>query len=190
MKTRIIVSLFVLAVLAQLWVPASMIVSSEKTLESGKAFKFRTAPVDPYDAFRGKYVALQFTAGSVDSLVYSAYSAGNGTPLRYGQKVYAILAEDSSGFAKVIGLQKNSPGQGYYIKAKVNQLFARTIVLEFPFSSFFLEEGKAKKAEELYRQQNRTGKQDSYAIIRVDSKGRNVIEDLVLGGIRIKKALR
>ncbi len=44
---------FVLVCLVQLAAPASMIWRHERTLANGLPFKFQTAPVDPYDAFRG-----------------------------------------------------------------------------------------------------------------------------------------
>ena len=57
MKTsKLLIGCFALVAVAQLTVPAWMIVSHERTLLTGKVFKFRTAPVDPYDAFRGRYV--------------------------------------------------------------------------------------------------------------------------------------
>src|SRR5205085_8475834 len=51
---------FVLVALAQLAAPGSLIWKRENTLRKGSVWKFRTAPVDPVDAFRGRYVALQF----------------------------------------------------------------------------------------------------------------------------------
>lgn len=57
--------LLVLLCVIQLAVPAFMIVRREHALSMGRAFKFRTAPVDPYDAYRGRYVALNFEAATV-----------------------------------------------------------------------------------------------------------------------------
>ena len=159
MKTKLILAFFALAVVAQLWVPASMIMSSEKTLEKGRAFKFRTAPVDPYDAFRGKYVALDFSVERSPAVI--KYLAG----MANGEKVYALITEDDSGFAMVSAVRKNRPEQGYYVRAEARSWFGGTPRLQFPFSKFFLEEGQAEIAERLYRQQNRTGKQDSYATV-------------------------
>jgi uncharacterized membrane-anchored protein len=53
---------FAVVGLAQLAVPASLIWKREQTLRHGSVWKFRTAPVDPVDAFRGRYVALEFEA--------------------------------------------------------------------------------------------------------------------------------
>ena len=57
-KKKILLVLFILVAIVQISFSASMIINREITLKSGKQFKFRTAPVDPYDAFRGRYVAL------------------------------------------------------------------------------------------------------------------------------------
>ncbi len=38
-------------VLAQLYVPASMIFRNERVIREGTAFKFKTAPIDPNDPF-------------------------------------------------------------------------------------------------------------------------------------------
>jgi uncharacterized membrane-anchored protein len=181
MKAKVLAAIFALAVTAQLWVPASMILSSEKALESGKSFKFKTAPVDPYDAFRGKYVALDFDVSMVDS-------APGTEKCRNHKKVYALIAEDSNGFAKVVGLRAAKPVHGYFVKVKVDRMYGRTAIIQFPFSMFFLEEGKAEKAERLYRERDRRGKQDSYAIVMIGSNGHAVIKDLVVGGIPVREA--
>ena len=53
---------FIIVAAIQAAVPGSMVWKREHTLREGSVWKFRTAPVDPVDAFRGRYVALQFEA--------------------------------------------------------------------------------------------------------------------------------
>ena len=61
MKTKLVyITAFVLIVLAQWYVPALMISEHEDVAANGKVLKFKTAPIDPYDAFRGKYIMLNF----------------------------------------------------------------------------------------------------------------------------------
>ncbi|MGH8446703.1 MAG: GDYXXLXY domain-containing protein, partial [Solimonas sp.] len=60
MKKMLALGLLALACLLQWAVPATLAVQSEMTLRSGARYYFRTAPVDPADAFRGRYVALNF----------------------------------------------------------------------------------------------------------------------------------
>jgi uncharacterized membrane-anchored protein len=184
MKTKIIASFFALTVMAQLWVPVSMILSSEKSLDSGMAFKFRITPVDPHDAFRGKYLTLNFEASNLRSDVKH-----NSTMLP-GEEVYAILSEDCNGFAEVIELTENRPKSGYFVKGKIVKFSSETKHFDFPFTKFFLQEDKAEKAEHLYRKQIRTGNMDSYAIIKVNTNGHAVIEDLILGGAPIMESLK
>ena len=51
-KLRLII--FILVALTQVAVPASMIWKRQHTLREGRAWKFRTAPVDPVDMMRGR----------------------------------------------------------------------------------------------------------------------------------------
>ena len=53
------VLLFVLVAVIQLAVAGRAIVISELTLRSGEVYRFRIQPVDPVDAFRGRYVAVR-----------------------------------------------------------------------------------------------------------------------------------
>jgi len=190
MKTKLLACFFALVVLAQLWVPVSMIITSENALKKGKSFKFRTAPVDPYDAFRGKFVSLEFKAATIDSSDYSRIVDSSGARPAYGKKLYAAIEEDSCGFATIAKLHESKPAHNLFIPVTVIGSRRSTVRVSFPFTKYFLEEGKAKQAEQLYRQQNRSGKQDCYAIVRVGINGHAVIEDLVLGGTEIMEALK
>ena len=65
MNQKITIPAFILMVLAQLYVPASMIFQKERVITQGTAYKFRTAPIDPNDPFRGKYITLSFNETGV-----------------------------------------------------------------------------------------------------------------------------
>ena len=60
MNSRLRFVLFVVVGLVQLAVAGGAIVKSELALRTGEAFRFRIQPVDPVDAFRGRYVAIRF----------------------------------------------------------------------------------------------------------------------------------
>ena len=51
---KLILPLFVLMVVAQIFVPARMIWKQERMLAKGTEFKFLTRTVDPSDPFRGQ----------------------------------------------------------------------------------------------------------------------------------------
>ena len=96
MKQRLALGLFLCLALVQLAVPASMLVRRELTLQYGRQYRFQTAPVDPYDPFRGRYVALALQANTAPTLP--------GIQLTSGQRVYAMLTEDAAGFATIASL--------------------------------------------------------------------------------------
>jgi uncharacterized membrane-anchored protein len=173
--------LFAAMVLAQLGVPAWMIAGSESALSGGARYQFRTAPVDPEDAFRGKYVALAFKQNSCE--------VDSGVMLRRGMKVYAVIGQDSSGFACVTGIARKKPAGGDFVRVTVEWQNGTSIRFRYPFDRYFMEEGKAPEAERLYREHSRVDEQGTYAVVRVKD-GRAVIEDLVIGGAPVREAVR
>ena len=88
-------------VLAQLYVPTKMILDKEKIISEGTVFRFKTAPMDPTDPFRGKYVRLRFEDLSVD-----IDTSGNWS---YNEKGYAILDTDDEGFVYAKKVSKVEP---------------------------------------------------------------------------------
>ena len=182
MSPRIRLWLFAAMALVQLAAPASMILSRERTLANGEAFKFRTAPVDPYDAFRGRYVALRIDKSDA--------ALPEGATASFGQTVYATIETGDDGFAK-FGVASLSPPKGApYLKVKAGFPNGKGGVnLQLPFDRFYMEEAKAPAAEALYLQHNRRGAQDAYVILRV-LDGAEVIEDLYIGGRPIGDVVR
>ena len=96
-KLKYLFILFVLVALVQLFVPLQMIFGQEDVLDSGKAYKFKTEPVDPSDPFRGKYITLRYAMNSA--------STKDSTWLRQDD-VYVYIKEDSLGFAKLTQVSK------------------------------------------------------------------------------------
>ena len=92
-KRSHLILLFCLVSAIQIWVPLSMIARREATLNKGTAYKFRTRPVDPYDAFRGRYVALSFES---DLAI-----ATNVNRFTRGETVYVAVEVATNGYAKL-----------------------------------------------------------------------------------------
>jgi len=175
-------ALYTGAVIAQLAVLGLMIRGSEVTLTTGSRCLFRTAPVDPVDVFRGKYVALSFSNMSfaVDTATVH---------FRTGRKAYAVIGRDTGGFATVTGLLARKPDSGDYVKVAIAYQYGGKVTFRYPFDKYFLDENKAARAEQLYRKYNVRGSKDTYAAVRLKD-GNAVIEDLVIGGLPVKKALQ
>lgn len=176
MKTKLFFSLFVAVAIVQLAVTINQIRRYENILHTGTIYKLRTAPVDPYDAFRGRYVALNYS-NTIASLK-------QGQKLEKGAPAYVTLQKDADGFAQFEEISGVPPFKGDYLRvAYLGQSGnANNIHFRLPFDRFFMEETKAPQAEEAYRKYgNRRGQKidDTYVILRVKG-GRGVIEDLYI----------
>ena len=180
MKGRILLVLLGLAILVQLAVPASMILKRERVLAHGQAFKFRTAPVDPYDAFRGRFVALGFDQNTV--------VAPPGHDFARGQTVHVRLVEDADGFAKLADLSRERPDAAPYLTTKIQYVGGDIVHLRLPFDRFYMDENAAPAAEQAYRQNTASSNRNAYVQVRID-KGFAVLEDLYVDGVPIREHL-
>ena len=97
---KILLPAFILVALVQLYVPSKMILHREEILDTGKEYKFKTAPIDPTDPFRGKYITLRYDENMVE--------IQNEKDWVRGETIYVFLAKDSDGFAKI--KSGSSPG--------------------------------------------------------------------------------
>ncbi|PPD43666.1 MAG: hypothetical protein CTY15_08975 [Methylocystis sp.] len=163
--------------LFQLAAPASIAWRQERTLARGAAFRFQTAPVDPYDAFRGRYVALSFR----DNLPILP----KGTTLAPGAKVYAPIEVGADGFARFGEVLLTPPEGKPYLTLRLSERFS-TQGLPLPFDRFYLEETKAPAAEVIYRKHARD--RDAWLVVRI-LDGDWAIEDLFVGGKPIREAI-
>ena len=180
MKTKSLLFLFAVAVLLQLAVPASMIAKRERVLREGQVFKFRTAPVDPYDAFRGRFVALSLEERSVP--------LAPGQDFQRGQKVYALLAQDADGFAHYAGLSRTRPETEPFLATRIQYVNHTNAFLHLPFDRFYMEESQAPAAEKAYWEHSRRTNRTAYIQVRIQN-GFGVIEDLYLDGTPIRQYL-
>jgi len=157
-----------------------MIAKREHALAHGRIFKFRTAPVDPYDAFRGRFVALGFDQNSV--------VAPPGHDFARGQTVHVVLAEDADGFATLAGLRRDRPGAEPYLTTPIQYVGGNMVQLRLPFDRFYMDESEAPEAEWAYRQNSVRSNRTAYVQVRIE-KGFGVIEDLYVDGTPIRDYL-
>ncbi|MDD5059805.1 MAG: GDYXXLXY domain-containing protein [Candidatus Omnitrophica bacterium] len=181
MNKKLLIRLFMVLALIQLVVPLSMIVEREIILKEGKQFKFKTAPVDPYDAFRGRYVALRFQGDTLKGV------QGFG----HDQKVFAVIEVGEDGFANLVSISTKRPQGKDYIQAKVAYSFNQSTTLNLPIDRYYMEEKAAPKAEKLYQEYaRRDSKKNAYILVRIKD-GLPVIEGLFLDdGRRIEDVVK
>ncbi len=176
---------FVAMVLVQWYVPVSMIFSKEKVLSEGTVYRFKAAPVDPNDPFRGKYLTLNFADNRVK--VDSAETWNE------GEKVLVQLGLDEESYAYPLALYREAPDElTDLLQARISYIVRgqnpMEVVLEYPFERYYLEEGKAPAAEKAYFEALRDTLHSSYASVKV-LQGDAVLEDLVINGISIQQVV-
>ncbi|MDF2571604.1 MAG: hypothetical protein K0R55_3208 [Sporomusa sp.] len=175
---KLLLFIFIVVGVLQAVVPLYMAWRWENILQTGRQFYWQTAPVDPYDAFKGRYVELSFkenTAPIIDDVNLVA-----------GQMVYAIIDENAEGKAYISRVSVNRPEQGSYIKGKAYANGHDTVHFILPFTRYYLPEDLAPAAEDAYRKSaGKTG----VAAVRIKD-GYGVIEQLYIGDKTLYEFLR
>lgn len=179
---KIILPAFIIVALIQLYIPAKMVLDQEDILTSGTIYKFRAAPIDPIDPFRGKYITLTYRETTFD--------IPNEKDWVNGETIYVSFATDNDGFAKIRSVSKDKPtGTNDFLKARVSYISINgenELTIEYPFNRFYMEESKAYDAELTYRQSQLDTNQVTYSLVSI-KKGDAVLRDVLIDGRSIKE---
>lgn len=184
MKNLVLI-LFGFMCLAQWAIPGKMIYDSENIISDGAVYKFRTEPIDPSDPFRGKYIILRFEANSIEF--------EDSTDFQAGQQIFVTFTTDSAGFAKVDDIHRTRPEAENYLQTTVdyvtNYQDEHRVEFNLPFDRFYLEESKAPRAEQLYRDAQRDSTQVAYALVNMGA-GQAVIKNVIINDKPIVDLIR
>lgn len=160
----------------QLGVIGVSIWSYERILKEGEVYFFTVLPLDPYDAFRGRYVTLRFENAN-------KAPANDAPTAERNSKAYAML-EHTQERDRIKEVRFHKPASGDFLEvdvrsAMVTQKASATNVVSFslPFDRFYLREDKAPQAEKLLRQQSGVKVRAKLRVL----EGKGVIEDLMVG---------
>jgi len=184
--------LFAVFAAVTLAAPLSIIWKYENTLRHGTLFKFRTQPVDPVDAFRGRYVTLSFADDFVADGGRTDKWATNNEP---GGILYVRLKNDAQGFAVPVESSRKRLSGDDVVTVTDAYRHRDGWRFDYPFDRYYLPEDVAPMAEQLYREANRGArsrdgaKVDTYVAVRVRN-GVGVIEELYLNGVPVREAVR
>lgn len=186
LNQRFIFAGFILLALVQLWVPANMIWKQESVISKGTLFQFKTAPIDPSDPFRGKYIRLQFEENQATVLGTSIWS-------EY-EEVYATIEKGKDGFARIQMISIDPPQETKnYIQVALNmrqQVGDSTILtISYPFDRYYMEESKAYPAEIIVRESTQDSTQYTTALVHVQD-GKAVLTDVQINGISIQEVVQ
>lgn len=182
---KLILSVFILVVMAQIFVPAKMILDREDVIKTGKEFKFKVEPVDPNDPFRGKYINLYFNENTTH--------VQNESDWIRNEIIYVMFTTDNDGYAKIHSVFKEEPTDSEdFIETKVRYISSDSsnrLTVEYPFDRYYMEETKAKDAELNYMESLNDSSQVTYALVFVKN-GSFVLKDVLINGVSIKDIIR
>ena len=147
---KLTVAAFILTCLAQLFVPAKMIFDQEDILKTGTEYKFRTAPIDPNDPFRGKYIILNY--------MDTEFKVDDASEWGHNETVFVELTNNAEGYAIIKNVFMEAPKNTDYVEAYISYVNEAndeaTLAVEYPFDRFYMDEFKAPVAEETYMEAN------------------------------------
>lgn len=178
-KKTLLLVLFIMVALAQLYIPGSMIYERELILKEGTQYKFKTAPIDPNDPFRGKYITLRFEQSSI--------KVADAKNWKRNEDIFTTLSIDSLGFAYPKSITKVEPNDGeIYIASQVNfiQKKSNELFIDYPFDRFYMDEFKAYEAEQTYRKSQEVEEKSAYALVSIKD-GNAVLKDVLIDGVSI-----
>jgi uncharacterized membrane-anchored protein len=182
--------LFGITMLIYLVVPYTMIARYEKVLHQGRVFRFRPAPVDPYDAFRGKYISLSGINNRIKKDTLVKYAAG--------EDVYVTVKKNTAGYAYFDDVFKSKPQAPDYILTKVQAVYSDTyhhsptseVDIQIPFDRYYLNENYAEKADDVYFRNGRSRDTGSvYLDVRIQN-GVAITEELYFNSTPVKEFIQ
>jgi uncharacterized membrane-anchored protein len=177
---------FIVIVLIQLSIPASIVFRGERIIAIGKEYKFKTAPVDPNDPFRGKYIALRFEANHFT--VYDTAIWDRNKP------VYVCITTDDKGFAEISDITSYPPDNNTdFVKAKIDYTqtdsITTTLYIRYPFDRYYMEESKSLSAEKIYWESSRDSTKNTYALVNI-KQGSAVLKDVMINEVPLKDLIK
>ena len=184
MNRMLRIGLFVVVAVVQLAVATGAIVRSELALRTGEAFRFRIQPVDPVDAFRGRYVAIRFAVERAP--------AAEDLEVRRGTFVCVPIEVDDDGYAALGPAELEPPSSGAYLRLRGGGLYPdedgkRYVWINLPFRRYYMDEDLAPEAERAVWSGPR-GQREASVSVRIRN-GFGVIEELYIDDVPIHRWL-
>jgi uncharacterized membrane-anchored protein len=172
---KMMMVLFAVMCLAQWIVPGKMVYDSENTIAEGVLYKFKTAPVDPSDPMRGKYITLNFQG--------NFFPFSDSTEWQSGDQIFVTFTTDFAGFAVPEQISHTKPEADSYLETVVEHTSHfednHDVWYKVPFNRYYMEESKAPQAEQLYWKAQRDSAQVVYALVSI-GEGQAVLQDVII----------
>ena len=178
------VAVFAVAALAQWLLPLSGIWQHERVIARGVPVRIRCTAPDPYDPFRGRYLAVRPEGTQVPE--------PEGMPERGAVPVWATLVADADGLSRIESLSLEPVAGPTVVRLQArwqrwNQ-DGDTVVVEWPFDRFYVNERLAPDADKLVAERFRGGEKPVAEIRLLD--GRAVLTDVLVDGVSIRDVVK
>ncbi len=184
-SNKIILSVFILVALTQLYVPLKMILNVEKLLVTGIEYKFKTASIRSGSGL-GNYITLRYDENMIN--------IQNQKDWVKGETIYVLLKTDDDGFAKIKLVSKNRPtDNNNFIKAQMKQTWVKKtkkykLTIEYPSNNYYLGESKAEKVNLFCKKSQKDTTQNIFALVSIN-EGEAIVKDVLFDGVSIKEIL-
>jgi len=138
-------ALFFVIIIAQLIFLLCMIGFHAAQIRGAQKILLQTEPVDPFSAFRGKYVVLRYKISTIDATLLKDGTVSNDEPLY-------VQLEKQGEFWQAVAAYKHRPTEsdGVYLKGRARYP-GKQISVQYGIESFFLSEQSADTIEEKRR---------------------------------------
>ena len=177
---KVLLVIFIIVALVQLYVPARTVLTYEEVLAAGEEYKFKVTSIDQGVPFRGKNIVLHYDERTI--------KIKDGQIWTRGESIYVLLRKDSSGFAKILEVSKEKPEieEGFVIaKVGLSDSFNKTMTIDYSFDKYYIEESKEDKIKLIYKE----AQQDTsliYALVNIKN-GESTLKDVMINDISIGK---
>lgn len=167
-------------------IPVLMIRQQEGILKEGTVFRFALQPIDPPDAFRGRYLELNFNMPAFPP---------PGELVEYNQKVFLTVTKDSAGMGQFEALHADPPHDTPdYVAARVAGTSSHEVHCFVPdeMRRFYLNEDLAPLADKWYAELlNRDDRREVPVTVDLRVlKGKALIEQVYFEGVPVAEYIR
>ena len=147
---------FIAALCLQLLLVAGMGLWKQSIVWRGREITLEASPVDPWDPFRGDYVALGYSVGKIpESMLRDRHRSGH-RDVKIGDVIYVTLIRDGA-YWHARQAMMIKPTDDVFLRGRVESIeFDQTgkpsqLRLTYGIESWFVQRGEGRKIENVQR---------------------------------------
>ena len=176
MKNKYLLYVLCATTVMQICTLIYQISSYEYILNFGKTIMLRTRPIDPYDAFRGRYVALDLASVRTEKAKYSCKDNCEHIPF-----YISYTLENNESVINKISMQKPDNDLPYLkLKPRVSRFYDEpdNLVFNYPFDRLYMQEDIAMNVDRYNREVF-----DRHVVVVIKAaNGKGIVQDVLVDG--------